>query len=92
MNSVQAIYERDIGVTFTIVFQNAWDTANDPYSANDYQGILNEFQTYWNNNFSNHPRDMAHLAQRPWAKNNACRCGKFEPHVRVDCVSGIICS
>ena len=61
MNNVQAIYQRDIGMTFTIVFQNAWDTPNDPYSANDYQGILNEFMNYWNTNFTGHPRDVAHL-------------------------------
>ena len=34
MNQVQAIFERDIGLTFTISFQHTWDTANDPYNAN----------------------------------------------------------
>ena len=31
MNQVQAIYERDMGLTFTVVFQRAWTMA-DPYS------------------------------------------------------------
>ena len=34
MNQVQAIYERDIGLTFTVSFQHTWDTPNDPYNAN----------------------------------------------------------
>ena len=33
MNAVQGIYQRDIGLTFTVVFQHTWATANDPYNA-----------------------------------------------------------
>ena len=62
MNQVQAIYERDIGLTFSVVFQHTWATSNDPYSASgDASAMLNEFTNYWNANFTNNPRDVAHL-------------------------------
>ena len=62
MNQIQAIYERDIGLTFTVVFQHAWDTPNDPYTASgDAVAVLNEFRTVWNRDFSSTPRDVAHL-------------------------------
>src|SRR2546421_1456333 len=62
MNQIQAIYERDIGLTFTVVFQHAWDTPNDPYTASgDAVAVLNEFKTVWNREFSGTPRDGAYL-------------------------------
>jgi hypothetical protein len=62
MNGVQAIYQRDIGLTFNVVFQHTWATANDPYSSSgDAGAVLTEFTNYWNANFANTPRDVAHL-------------------------------
>jgi hypothetical protein len=62
MNQVQAIFERDIGLTFTITFQHTWDTANDPYSANgDAAAVLREFTNYWNANFAGSRGDVAHM-------------------------------
>ncbi len=62
MNAVQGIYQRDIGLTFTVAFQHTWATANDPYSASgDAVAAINEFTNYWNANFANQPRDVAHL-------------------------------
>ena len=62
MNGVDAIYKRDIGLTFKIVFQHAWDTANDPYNTSgDPVAMINEFKNYWNATFSNTARDDAHL-------------------------------
>ena len=67
MNSVQAIYERDVGLTFTVVFQHTWTTA-DPFvttgaSPQPAVNLLNSFTTYWNANFpeANFPRDDVHL-------------------------------
>jgi Metallo-peptidase family M12/Calx-beta domain/Reprolysin family propeptide len=65
MNQVQAIYERDIGLTFTVVFQHAWSTA-DPYSTSGpavqpAENLLNSFTNYWNTSFGGNPRDVAHL-------------------------------
>jgi Metallo-peptidase family M12 len=62
MNQVQAIFERDIGLTFTISFQHTWDTANDPYNANgDAAAVLKEFTSYWNANFAGSRGDVAHM-------------------------------
>jgi hypothetical protein len=63
MNGIQAIYQRDIGLTFTVVFQHTWtDAAADPYSTSSNAGaMLNEFTDYWNRNFTGNPRDVAHL-------------------------------
>ena len=62
LNGVDAIYKRDIGLTFKIVFQHAWDTANDPYNASGNPiTMINEFEAYWNATFGNTARDVAHL-------------------------------
>ena len=62
MNGVDAIYKRDIGLTFKIVFQHAWDTAADPYNTSgDPIGMINEFKNYWNATFGNTARDDTHL-------------------------------
>jgi hypothetical protein len=62
MNSVSAIYERDIGITFTVTYQHAWTTA-DPYGANGLGvvSVLNAFTNYWNQNPPPAPRDVSHL-------------------------------
>jgi len=62
LNQVDAIYQRDVGLTFSVVFQHAWvGEGSDPYSASgDAVAILNEFTNYWNANISN-PRDVAHM-------------------------------
>src|SRR6266849_4695342 len=54
MNSVQAIYQRDIGLTFSVVFQHTWTTA-DPYSTAGPNmpaaNLLDSFTKHWNGNF-----------------------------------------
>jgi hypothetical protein len=65
LNQVQGIYEQQIGLSFTVVFQHTWSTSADPYSVtNDPLGMLNEFTNYWQANFLTSPtpaRDLAHL-------------------------------
>jgi hypothetical protein len=63
MNQVQAIYQRDIGLTFSVVFQHTWtDPNSDPYTASgDALAVLNEFTTVWNRDFTSTPRDVTHL-------------------------------
>jgi metallopeptidase family M12-like protein len=62
LNGVDAIYKRDIGLTFKIVFQHAWDTAADPYNASGNPiTMINEFENYWNATFGNTARDVTHL-------------------------------
>ena len=62
MNQVQGIYETQIGLSFSIVFQHTWATSADPYSTTgSASGMLSEFTNYWNANFAGTPRDTAHL-------------------------------
>jgi hypothetical protein len=62
MNSVQGIYETQLGLSFTVVFQHTWDTAADPYNTTGSASpMLQEFTDYWNANFAGTARDTAHL-------------------------------
>ena len=62
MNQVEGVYETELGLTFQIVFQNAWETAADPYSTtSDSIQLLSEFTNYWNANFPSVGRDIAHM-------------------------------
>ena len=62
INQVDAIYRRDLGLTFSVVFQHSWpDPATDPYvKSGNAVDVLQEFTDYWNGNISN-PRDVAHM-------------------------------
>ena len=63
MNQVDGIYQFELGITFQVVFQNAWtNAATDPYSSMDNSGvILSEFRIHWDANFKNIQRDLAHF-------------------------------
>ena len=62
MNVVDGIYQVEIGVTFQIVFQNAWTNENtDPYTTTDAADLLTQFRNYWNANFTEPTRSLAHL-------------------------------
>lgn len=62
LNQIEGIYERDIGLTFTVTFQNAWATASDPYNTSGSPlAMINEFRDVWNRDFPTTPRDVAHL-------------------------------
>jgi Metallo-peptidase family M12/Calx-beta domain/Reprolysin family propeptide/Domain of unknown function (DUF4214) len=64
MNMVDGIYQIEIGVTFQIVFQNAWtNSATDPYTSTVASTRLEEFEDRWNSDpmFQNISRSLAHL-------------------------------
>jgi hypothetical protein len=61
MNNVEAIYENDVAITYEITTIHVWTDAADPYSGTVASGILNQFQAYWNSNFSGIRRDVAHM-------------------------------
>ncbi|HYX28575.1 MAG TPA: M12 family metallo-peptidase [Pyrinomonadaceae bacterium] len=62
MNSINAIYQRDIGMTFTVTYQHAWTTA-DPFGAGGLSAsaVLNAFTNYWNQNPPAPQHDVSHL-------------------------------
>ena len=61
MNQVEAVYQRDIGLSFKITSQHTWDTSSDPYTKTDAVQAINEFTNYWNANFAGVHRDVVHL-------------------------------
>ena len=62
LNMAEPVYERELGLTFSVVFQHTWTTA-DPFTGADRPGLLTSFQSYWNANFpaATIRRDIAHL-------------------------------
>ena len=62
MNSINAIYERDIGLTFTVTFQHAYTTA-DPLGTNPTSAatLLNNFTATWNQSPPTPSHDVSHL-------------------------------
>ena len=61
MNQVEGLYQTELGLTFSVVFQHTWDTDTDPYSSTDPSTMLQEFTSHWNTNFKSVNRDMAHM-------------------------------
>jgi hypothetical protein len=61
MNKIDGAYEKQLGVNFSIVFQNAWDTRDDPFDSDDASDLLQQFRTYWNINNGSVERDLTHL-------------------------------
>jgi hypothetical protein len=62
LNMVEGVYERELNLTISVVFQSTWSTP-DPFLGTNTQAILSSFQNYWNTNrpVAAIPRDAAHL-------------------------------
>jgi hypothetical protein len=62
LNMVEGVYENELGLTFSVVYQHTW-TTQDPFTGADRPSLLASFKDYWNANFpaSQIPRDTAHL-------------------------------
>jgi hypothetical protein len=62
LNMAEGVYERELGLTFSVVYQHTW-TTGDPFTGTDRPTLLTSFQNYWNTNFptTQIPRDAAHL-------------------------------
>lgn len=61
MNQVEGVYQTEIGLSFKIVYQHTWATSADPYTTVDPVLAIKEFTNYWNANFPNVVRDLAHM-------------------------------
>ena len=62
INMVEGVYQDELGITFDVVFQHTWATA-DPYSGTGVDSLLRSVQAYWNSNYpaAQNPRDTMHL-------------------------------
>ena len=61
LNQVEGIYETELGITLSVVYQHTWATSNDPYNTSDPTAALSEFRNYWNSNYAGILRDTAHM-------------------------------
>jgi hypothetical protein len=64
MNQVDGVYEAELGVTFKLVYQHTWagKGVGYPYTTTAVAtDVLQQFTDYWNANFSNVQRDLAHI-------------------------------
>ncbi len=59
-NLIEGLYQDEIGLTFSLVFQNVWTTSNDPYDGTGVD-ILEELALEWEANRTNVRRDLVHL-------------------------------
>jgi hypothetical protein len=82
LNMVEGVYENELNLTVSVVFQHTWSTA-DPYNGTGADPLLRSFQAYWNTNYpaSQYPRDTAHLFT-------------YKPNVRAQGFAflGVICN
>ncbi len=73
LNMVEGVYENELGLTISVVFQHGW-TTDDPFDTNNpgttdpncqttLGKVLCNFKNHWNTTFpvSQNPRDTAHL-------------------------------
>ena len=82
LNMVEGVYESELNLTLSVVFQHTWSTA-DPFNGANSDALLRSFQAYWNTNYptSQYPRDAAHLFT-------------YKPNVRAQGFAflGVICN
>jgi hypothetical protein len=63
MNQVDGVYERELGISFKVVYQHTWAAKGTGYpytSTVDGRDVLQEFTHHWNASFSV-KRDLAHM-------------------------------
>jgi hypothetical protein len=62
LNMVEGVYESQLGLSISVVFQHAW-SSTDPYSSVTRNALLTSFKDHWNINYpkTQIPRDAAHL-------------------------------
>lgn len=61
INQVDGVYKGELALNLQVVYQSVWTVVGDPYTSTNYNTLLGEFTTYWNNNRGGVARDLAHL-------------------------------
>jgi len=62
LNMVEGVYESNVNLTVSVVYQHTWSTA-DSYDGTNANTLLASFQNHWNTNYplTQYQRDVAHL-------------------------------
>jgi hypothetical protein len=61
LNAVEAIYQADVGIQYTITTILVRTVESDPYSTTSPGSLLSQFSGHWNSSQGAIPRDVAHL-------------------------------
>jgi len=61
LNSVDAIYTRDVQISYVLTAIVVRTTEPDPYHGDNATNLLEQFRTHWNANHTAIDRDVAHL-------------------------------
>jgi hypothetical protein len=90
---VNGIYQSEVGLTFRVVFQRAWDTPNDPFNASTLDSLLDELRNLWTNSppIPVASRDLVHLWTGRDLDGN--RAGSAYDNVTINGVNhrGVVC-
>ena len=82
LNMVEGVYESELNLTLSVVFQHTWSTA-DPFNGTNSDTLMRSFQAHWNTVYpaTQYPRDTAHLFT-------------YKPNVRAQGLAflGVICN
>ena len=92
LNVVEEVFQSELLVQLRLIFQNAWEVEEDPYTATTRKGLLGQLYFYWKEHFeAEHNYDLVHF----WTGNpifgggrasgNVCERGKTD---RVTAFSG----
>ncbi|HYO98789.1 MAG TPA: M12 family metallo-peptidase, partial [Pyrinomonadaceae bacterium] len=60
LNLIEGVYQNELGLSFSVVYQHTWATPDDPYQSSAPGVALAEFKNYWNTNYTHVSRDTAH--------------------------------
>ena len=61
LNTVEGIYESELGITLEVVSIVIWEQEEDPYTTTVALDLLLQLRNYWNANRGNVARDVVHL-------------------------------
>jgi hypothetical protein len=60
LNMVEGVFQRELNLTISVVYQHTW-TTSDPFSSANLSTLLASFKDHWNANYTHVARDAAHL-------------------------------
>ena len=62
LNVVEGVFQSELLVQLRLVFQNAWEVEEDPYTGTTSGRLLEELSSHWNEHFkTEHDYDLVHL-------------------------------
>ncbi len=60
LNMAEGTFSAEVGLRFRVTFQHTW-SGTDPFTSSSTDQLLLSFRNYWNTNYGNVQRNVAHL-------------------------------